>query len=254
MSIVRDLLEYYKLPTVIKNHQDDFRSANEVINGYDLKRYYDKDKDFDGTPLPGQPYVQNIYHYTSDAQFWGITEIRYNDDFEVTRTKITYNGGKSEITKTVSWGSPAEEYPVSTFTQTHDVNVSWPPTVWPSTGWPEGAFGGAGGMKWVRISAHVNPGKHNYGYLCNTSSAYIAVQLPLNAEEGYTVAMADEAGTFHLASKGGVFTAYGGVTIMGLAEHLWLNERYQGCQLVCDGSNDWRIVWSTPLVANVSTP
>jgi len=255
MSIVRDLLEYYKLPPVIKGHQDDFRSSNEVMNGYDLRYYYDKDKDWDGTPLPGRSYSQRIYHYTPagvGSELFSATTISYNEKFEILKIEIYYDGGKKRRTETSSYGSPAAEYPISNFVQTIDTNIAWPPTIYPSTGWPDGAFGGVGGMKWVYIDATISPGKHNYGYMCNTSSAAVGVYLPKDVEIGYTVAIGDAYGTFH--NNHAVFIVTTGINIMGLHEHLYLNERYQGCQLVHRRYNDWRIVWSTPLIANVSTP
>lgn len=108
-----------------------------------------------------------------------------------------------------------------------------------------------GGLKWVNVNTDQTPTKTFHGYMVDTTTTAISATLPANPKEGDIVAFEDGASNF---TNNNCVILRNGNTIMGLAENLTLNETNQGIQLVYNGSGDWRIVYTTPLVANVTIP
>lgn len=249
MSIIRDLLEYYRLPSVVKLHQLDFEVGHSILNGYEERFYYDKDLDDFGAPAPGQPYRMVIDQFTEDDIRFRRTFFVYNEDFVLQYISSQYEYGKKQKDESYVYDASGG---IQTITTAEiDIDVIWSDQP-PSTGWPTGSFTGRGGLNWIYVNTDINPAEAGTGYIMDTSGGWKNIFLPADPEEGDTIGVVDAEGTF----SGTLACAIGqnGKTIMGLSEALILNEKHQGIQLVYDGISDWRITWTTPLIANIVIP
>lgn len=243
MSIIRDLLEYYRLPAEVRLHQEDFEVENDILNGYEDRYYYDKDKDYDGSSLPGQPYRMVIDQYTTDNVRYRRTYFFYNDRFNVTSISSQYEYGKKQKDESYTYGDDSELISINTVET--DIDVTWV-DMEPSTGWP--GYFNSGGLQWIRVDSFQNAEPFR-GYLCDTTGGSFSIVLPSDPEVGVAIGFEDVESNF---GTNAVTIGRNGATIMGLDQDLTLNEDNQGLQLVYDGIGDWRIVWTTPLIANVT--
>lgn len=253
MSIIRDLLEYYRLPAEIKLYRPDFAVKHGLVNGYEERYYYDQGQSFTGIISSPTDYHMVIDMYTygnPDNVRFRRTYFVYDEDFILKSITTQYEYGTKQKYESYAYGSSNEIIGVSS--EETDINVTW--TDMPaSTGWPQkGYSSGGGGLTWIRVSSNPNPAENLTGYLCDTTGGDFNITLPSTPDEGMIVAFEDVESNFTNANL--TIVPGGTSTIMGVSEELVLDENNQGIQLVYDTTNDdWRIVWATPLVPNVVT-
>jgi hypothetical protein len=151
MSIVRDLLEFYRFPSevrlqvaseiegepdVLTSRIDDFDIQLEILNGHTEKYYYDKDRDFFGVSDPGEPYRSVIDFFTDDNVRYRRSIFTYDDDFKVQTATHQYGFGSKERVETFTYGTGLTNgVNVYISVAESDVSISWDDMP-SSTGWP----------------------------------------------------------------------------------------------------------------------
>lgn len=241
MSIIRDLLEYYRLPTVVGSHQDDFEVQNNVLNGYETRYYYDKDLDYTGNPAAGEPYRMVVDMYTTDDIRYRRIFFYYDDDFNVTEISSQYEYGGKQKDDTYTYG-PTGEIDSITSTET-DVDVTWGDMP-PSTGWPKRYSGGSGPWEIISVDTMVETnGRYFVDTLTNfnnTTNTQLIITPPLDPEVNDMFALSDYMGVWGSYS---VLVVRNGQKIMGVDDDFIINTNDVTVEFVFTGvEQGWRIV------------
>lgn len=133
MSIIRDFIEYYRMPAEIKIHLTDFEVKNTLLNGYEKKYYY---------ALDGfNHYTMLVDMFTSDDVRYRRVFTTFDINFNILTIVHEYEYGKKSRTDTFVYGTGILDGAIiQVDTVKTDVDITWStPSV--STGWPYYGFG-----------------------------------------------------------------------------------------------------------------
>jgi hypothetical protein len=128
MSIIRDFIEYYRLPSEIKAHLTSFDVSHILLDGYERKYYY---------ALNGSnQYTMLVDMFTADNVRYHRKLFTYDIGFNLLSVSHEYEYGKKRRTDNFTYGSGITLGAVTQVTTDEfDINVSWA-TPAASTGWP----------------------------------------------------------------------------------------------------------------------
>ena len=134
MSIIRDFIEYYRMPAEVKTHLTDFDVEHTLLNGYEEKYYYA----LDGS----NHYIMIIDMFTQDSVRYRRMQITYDINFNILYINNQYEYGTKMRVDTFEYGSGVTAGAVIRVdTAESSVNITWD-TLSASTGWPSYSSGG----------------------------------------------------------------------------------------------------------------
>jgi len=147
MSIIRDFIEYYRMPAEIKIRLMDFEVKHTLLNGREERCYY---------ALNGSnQYRMFVDMFTHDSVRYRRMQVVYDINFNIVYMTNQYDFGKKMRTDTFFYGSGVTAGAVIRMDSVEtDINETWAPLT-ASTGWPNYNFGATTGVSSVAAGTNV---------------------------------------------------------------------------------------------------
>lgn len=124
MSIIRDLLEYYRLPDIISQNVGDFEVSHETMNGYEERFYYDA-----AGPDPKRMVIDA---FTSDDERYRRFIFDFDVNDNLTSVVTQFDNGTKQKTETYTYDGLGQISRIDSVVT--DISVTWV-NMPASTGW-----------------------------------------------------------------------------------------------------------------------